>query len=77
MVTISMNEDTVGCRGELTWPRLFSSLVKELGPTHRLFSYIIPSSTLCCASVLKVTMGALKWHLSKTVAFAGLIIGKI
>lgn len=36
-----------GPEGEVTWPRLLSSLVKELGPELKLSPYVIPSSTLC------------------------------
>lgn len=76
MPTINMDEDTEVPRRKVTWPRSLRSLMKELGPELRLYPHIIPS-TPCNASVLKLTMGASTQRLSKTVAFAGLIIGQI
>lgn len=76
VATINKDEDTETPRRKVTWPRSLSSLAKKLGPELRLYPYITPS-TPCCASVLKLTMGASKQCLSKTVSFAGLIIGQI
>ena len=46
-------------------------------PALRLSPNTILSSTLCSASIFKLTMGAQQQCLSESVAFVGLLIGEI
>lgn len=72
------NEYTESWSGESDLAKVVSLFGEGAGcPVLRLFPSIILCSTLCCASILKLTVGAQQQRLSETVAFVGLLIGEI